>query len=154
MLTMIFLLVLLMEGCSSAKDNGPAVPFEITSETVCALDGMFLSEHSGPKAQILYKDAEDAEFLCNIPELFAVYKEPGTSVRIRAMIVQDTADVDWDDPKGHWIKAEEAVYVKDSSRKGAMGLTYAPFSDRTKAQKFQGKYGGEILTFEELARVP
>jgi len=147
-------ILLLLGACN--QDSGFKVkPMPIKPEHQCAVDGMILTAFSGPKAQMHYKDRPKDKMVdhyCETEEMFKVFLEPGISARIYEMFVQDTAKVDWEKPMGNWIKAKEAVYIGNSSKDGAMGKTFAPFSSKEDALKFQKKYGGVFLKFDELIK--
>ncbi len=148
------LLFLLATLFSCQQDDGfKTKPQAIKPEHQCAVDGMILTAFSGPKAQMHYKDRPKEKMVdhyCETEEMFKVYLEPGISARIYEMFVQDTAKVDWKKPVGNWIKAREAVYIGESKLDGAMGKTFAPFSNKEDALIFQKKHGGKFLTFDDL----
>lgn len=146
----VFLLVAAFFGCEK-KAVETILPVEITEKTECALDGMLLSEYSGPKAQIHYRGNKGPDFFCETEELFKVYLEPGIKAEVAAIYVQDAAAIDWAKPFDSWIDAKTAFFVAGSRREGAMGPTYAPFNSREAAASFIKKYGGELMTFAQLA---
>lgn len=144
-------LAVLLAGCRDAEEVAAPGPEEITPTTECALDGMIVKNYSGPKAQVHYQDGR-VEFYCETREVFHVYVEPGRKARIAAVYVQDASRVDWEDPEGGWMDAREAFFVVGSEKTGAMGPTFAPFAGKDEAERFSGEYGGEVLTFDEVAR--
>ena len=50
--------------------------------------------------------------------------------------VQDMARADWERPRGHWIDATAAFYVKGSRKHGSMGPTLASFAQEADARAF------------------
>lgn len=148
----ILLLLLLLSSCFSSKKMD-VKPMKVTPEHQCAVDGMILSNFSGPKAQVHFKDRPNetaVDFYCETEEMFKVYLEPGMKARINELFVQDAGVIDWEKPVGGWINAIDAIYVVESKRMGAMGTTFVPFSEQKAANKFINDYGGKILSFGEL----
>ncbi len=145
-------LIPLLAGCKGKEREIPP-PLPIKGETECRIDGMILLNYPGPKAQIHYRDGR-VDFFCETKEPFQIYIQPGRRSEIVAFYVQDAARIDWKDARGGWIDAREAIYVVGSSRKGSMGPTYAPFrkDERDKAVAFMKRYGGRLMTFDELIK--
>ncbi|WP_436930779.1 NosD domain-containing protein [Halosimplex halobium] len=54
------------------------------------------------------------------------------------------------DPAVGWVRADEAVYVVDSSAAVAAGPTAVPFSERSAARAFADEYGGRIVSWRTL----
>ncbi|MGE5471640.1 MAG: nitrous oxide reductase accessory protein NosL [Bacteroidota bacterium] len=121
-------------------------PLEIAGDTACSLDGMLLGDYPGPKAQIHY-DQGQPEFFCDTLEMFSLILRPEQQKRINAVYVQDMAKADWNSPKGHWIDARTAFYVKGSKLHGGMGPTMASFALEQEARDFAGRNGGTVLPF-------
>lgn len=142
--------LLLITACSGEQQEQKITAVNPPEETACDVDGMILSRYPGPKGQIHYKDSKRIDYFCETKEVFRVYAEPGMPARIAAAFVQDAGETDWSRPEGHWIDATRAYYVVGSNRIGSMGKTYAPFSDKAKAEAFAGKYGGTVKTFDQL----
>ncbi|AMO25249.1 NosL [Ramlibacter tataouinensis] len=134
-------------ACSSRVEQ--AKPQEITKETVCALDGMLLAEHPGPKGQIHY-DQGAPDFYCDTKEVLAMVLRPEQRRRVTGVFVQDMGKADWNQPSGHWIDAKGALYVLGSRRNGSMGPTVATFGREEDAQQFVKQYGGKVLRFQEI----
>lgn len=152
LIVVVFLLIL--SGCQGkGREAPPPPPAPIKEDTECRIDGMILHLYPGPKAQIHYRDGH-IDFFCETKEPFRIYLQPGMKARIVAFYVQDTARIDWKDPKGGWIDARKAIYVVGSTLKGSMGPTFAPFrnDERERALEFIKRYGGRLMTFEELIR--
>mgnify|MGYP003520058196 FL=1 len=141
------LLLLALSACN--QEPPAAAPQEINQATVCALDGMTLLDYPGPKAQIQYADGS-TEYFCDTVEMFSISLRPEQQKRVRAIYTQDMAKADWRQPKGQWIDARAAYYVRGSSQRGSMGPTLAAFATRADAQAFAQKYGGNVLAFAEV----
>ena len=131
------------------QETKTPVPQEITTGTVCALDGMLLKDYPGPKAQIHYSKGE-RDFFCDTVEMFSIYLRPEQQKHVTAMFTQDMGKADWAQPQGHWIDAKKAFYVLGSKRTGSMGPTLASFATETAAQAFAQQYGGKVLRFDQV----
>lgn len=139
---------LLLGGCGETA-RGPVVPVELNEESVCALDGMLLTDYPGPRAQIHYAQGAP-ELYCDTMEMFAIQFSTGQARKIVALYVQDMGSTPWENPQGHWIDARAAYYVHGSSRHGAMGPTLASFAGEEAAARFAREYGGKLLRFDEV----
>lgn len=138
---------LVLAACNN--DSKTAGPQEITSNTVCSLDGMVLADYPGPKAQIHYAQGEP-DFFCDTVEMFSIYLRPEQQKAITAIFVQDMGKADWMTPKGQWIDARKAFYVVGSKREGSMGPTIASFAEENSARQFAAQYGGKVLPFAQV----
>lgn len=60
----------------------------------------------------------------------------------------------WEKPGAdNWVEARKALFVIESRLKGGMGGDEViPFSDQSAAEKFVGKNGGHIVTFDQMPR--
>lgn len=139
----------LLAACGKTDDTS-AGPKDIAKETACALDGMFLADYPGPKAQILYDGAPEPEFFCDTMEMFSLYLKPEQARKVKGIYVQDLDKTPWDAPKGAWIDARGAFYVVGSKKRGAMGPTIPSFGSRDGAQKFADANGGKVYPFAEV----
>lgn len=139
---------ILISGC--AKSHTEMVsPLEISSNSICSLDGMLLTDFPGPKAQLLYEQG-DPDFFCDTVEMFSIYLRPEKQRRIRGAYVQDMAQADWNNPVGYWTDARTAFYVAGSKRRGPMGPTLASFAKESDAQAFASREGGNIYRFDQI----
>jgi len=137
----------LLPACREAPRTGQ--PQDFTRSTTCALDGMVLADYPGPKGQIQY-DAGPPDFYCDTVEMLATLLRPEQHKRITAVYTQDMAKADWTEPRGHWIDARTAFYVRGSKLRGSMGPTLASFGSEADAQAFVGKNGGQVLRFDQV----
>lgn len=138
-------------GCDRSLDAGQSrTPVEIGAATSCELDGMLLADYPGPKAQVFYADAPAPVFFCDTVELFSTLLRPEQIRVVTAAWVQDMGRADWEQPRGHWIEARSAFYVRGSRRHGSMGPTLASFSLEAEARRFAAEHGGTVLRFDEI----
>lgn len=142
-------LVLLSVLVSCNRAVPQAVAREPGSDTACVLDGMLLTEFPGPKGQVHYAEGEP-DFFCDLIELFTALLVPEQKRPIAAAFVQDMGKADWAHPVGNWIDANTAFYVTGSRKRGSMGPTFASFSSRQDAEKFQKEEGGNVLQFGQI----
>ncbi len=133
-------------GCARAIAPHPLEP---TQASVCAFDGMLLSDFPGPKGQIVYEDAVP-DFFCDTVEMFSAYLQPEEKKRVAAVYTQDMGQADWNRPQGHWIDARSAFYVIGSRKSGSMGPTIGAFAREADAQAFAREQGGRVLKFAEV----
>jgi len=131
------------------KENIDIKPINLNKNHMCASDAMIILNYNGPKAQILWKDGSRS-FYCEAREAFYELLDKVQSKRILACYVQDFSNLKWGSYIDKWILANDAYYVVDSNKDGAMGLTYVPFSNLDSAKKFHDIHGGDLLKFNEI----
>lgn len=141
----------LLVACGDKAETA-LVPMEIDAATTCDLDGMLLADFPGPKAQIHFKGEAKPSFYCDTVEMFNTLLKPEQVKAVRAVLVQDMAKADWDQPRGNWFDARTGIYVVGSKRKGSMGPTIASFSQEADAQAFAAKHGGKVLPYAQITR--
>ena len=140
-----------LAACSDRAAEAQALaPVEFGTATACELDGMLLADYPGPKAQIHYAGQAAPTFFCDTVELFNLLLRPEQVRKVLAAYVQDMGRADWNQPRGHWIDATSAVYVRGSKRLGSMGPTLASFAQAADARKFAAEYGGSVLGYAEI----
>ena len=142
-------LAALATGCSDKSDTAP-VPREIEAGSTCDLDGMLLGDYPGPKAQIHFAGQAQPSWYCDTVEMFNTLLRPEQQKAIRAVFVQDMAQADWDQPRGHWFDARSGFYVLGSRRHGSMGPTIASLRTQADARKFADAHGGRVLAYAEV----
>lgn len=137
----------LTAACGQA--GRPIAAQEPDAATACALDGMVLQDFPGSKAQIQYTEGAP-DYYCDLMELFAVLLQPETRRQMAGIYVQDMGKAAWDQPRGNWIPARQALYVVGSKKQGSMGPTFGAFTNATEAAAFARKEGGKVLLFEQI----
>lgn len=138
-----------LSACGDKAETA-VVAVEIDQATTCDLDGMLLSDFSGPKAQIHFKGEDKPSFYCDTVEMFNTLLKPEQVKALRAVLVQDMAKADWDQPRGNWFDARTGFYVLGSKLKGSMGPTIASFAQEADAKTFASKNGGRVLRFSDV----
>ena len=138
-----------LSACGDKAETA-VVAVEIDQATTCDLDGMLLSDFPGPKAQIHFKGEDKPSFYCDTVEMFNTLLKPEQVKALRAVLVQDMAKADWDQPRGNWFDARTGFYVLGSKLKGSMGPTIASFAQEADAKTFASKNGGRVLRFSDV----
>ncbi len=139
-------------GCGS-DDNAAAVacsPIRLTDDHDCALCGMTVIRHPGPKAQACLRDGRVLPF-CSVGDMFSWAWQPESGPSINALYVHDLSLTGWDEPDDDaYMAADQALYVVGHDQLGAMGHSPAPFSRRADAESFAEAHGGHLLAYDEL----
>ncbi len=116
---------------------------------------MMLSEHKGPKGQILPKGWTEPVWFSSVRDALTYVEQDIVSDReIAGFWVNDMAQGTWEHPApGSWIDARKALFVIGSSKASGMGAAEAvPFKERTAAEGFARQYGGHIAEYLEARR--
>ena len=140
----------LVAACGDKASTTALAPAEIERGTACELDGMLLADYPGPKGQIRFANVAEVQWFCDTTELLSTLLAPEQVRTVVSAFVQDMAKADWEQPRGHWIDARQAVYVLGSRRKGSMGPTAISFASDADAQAFVQQQGGRALRFAEI----
>jgi len=151
-------LLMVIAGCG---DSGVAVapqPREPDSHAIGHYCRMTLTEHVGPKGQILLKERPEPLWFSSVHDAFVyVAQDLVNEHEMAGFWVNDMGQGSWEKPApGSWIEAHEAFYVVGSRKSAAMGGNEAvPFKDRAQAQAFIEEFGGRIVDYREaLALMP
>jgi len=143
--------VLLLAACSKQDDAIPG-PHAMAADATGYYCGMLLTEHGGPKGQILLRGSDTPVWFSSVRDTINFLRLPEEPKDIGAVYVSDMAKApNWEEPGAeNWIAAADAVYVVGSDRQGAMGGAEAvPFGARDAAAAFASQHGGKVVSFEE-----
>lgn len=143
---------LLTPGCFKEEASSVPPPQAIAMDSTGYYCGMLLSEHAGPKGQILLQSGKTPVWFSSVRDTFTFLRLPEEPKDIAAIYVSDMAKApSWEHPgERNWIIAADAVFVVGSDREGGMGGAEAvPFSARAAADAFVAEHGGSIVGFEE-----
>ena len=143
-------ILLLVMGCGEPEQITPTVA-DITPDASCALDGMLLAVHDGPKSQVLRADGTRGYF-CDTREIFNELLDPVRRRRVTGVWFQTLDEHPWDAHADGWATADSVLLVVGSRQMGAMGPTLAPFAERDAAERFVAEHGGRILHFADVDR--
>lgn len=148
LLTTIVILFLIFKNFKKENIN-EEIPLNINKNHICACDSMIIIDYKGPKAQIIWKD-KTRSYYCEVREIFYEINDKIKKKMIKKIFVQDFSNLDWGSYTDKWIEAQEAYYVIDSNKDGAMGVTYVPFSKLEDAKKFKKENKGQILKYDQI----
>ncbi|MBA4343705.1 MAG: nitrous oxide reductase accessory protein NosL [Methylibium sp.] len=137
-------------ACSRKDDSAGNAPQDFSAQASCSLDGMLLAEYPGPKGQLRYVGDQQTQWFCDTVELLSTLLRPEQVRALQSAYVQDMAQADWEQPRGHWIDARSAFFVLGSKRRGSMGPTAASFADEAAAKVFAQQWGGKALRYAEI----
>lgn len=144
----LFILITSLLGCGQPEEIDYQAQ-AIHDEDECAVCGMLITRFPGPKGQAIF-DHEHVKF-CSTRDMVAFITDEENSHRIKDVFVHDMEKTTWKAPTNtHYIDGRSAWYVTGSDQKGAMGPTFASFSNKQAAQNFAKEHGGELQTFSEL----
>lgn len=148
-------LLAILAGCSRQEAQTVPPAHTLTADATGHYCGMLLSEHAGPKGQILLTGDDKPVWFTSVRDTLTFLALPEEAKTIAAVYVSDMAKApSWDEPGAdNWVLAGNAVFVVDSDRQGGMGGAEAvPFSSEVAAQAFVGQYHGRIVHFDEAAK--
>jgi copper chaperone NosL len=146
--------VLLTAACQEDRSaSAPPPPQEITEAAIGHYCGMALTDHAGPKGQVLLKSLGEPVWTSSVRDVFAFTMLPEEPKDIAAIYVTDLARVkNWNRPEpGAWVEAREAWYVVDSGRHAEMGGSeMLPFGAEGAARDYAQRHGGKVKRFGEI----
>ncbi len=114
---------------------------------------MSLTEHSGPKGQIMLRSQTKPVWFASVRDTFAYEMLPEMPKDIAVIYVTDMARArNWDQPEpGTWIDAKKAIYVIGSRRRSGMNTDEAvPFGTPDAARRFMHDFGGSMVSFDAM----
>jgi copper chaperone NosL len=143
----VLLTCLALTACGEENETIVASPQEPDSHAVGYYCRMTLSEHPGPKGQLLLKGAANPLWFSSVRDaLTYVEQDLPNESDIAGFWVNDMAQGTWEKPgPGSWIEAAKAWYVLGSGKTAAMdGGEAVPFKERADAEAFAKEFGGRI----------
>lgn len=153
-----FAILFLLSSCSKDDDKNvmvyKAVALEKTDE--CHLCGMLISNFVGPKGEVFRTESTEAgsnkvKKFCSTRDMFSFYLDPEHKRNVTTILVHDMSKSPWDEPNDdYFINAKTAWFVAGSIKAGAMGQTLASFSLKEDAEFFTSRFGGEVLSFDDI----
>jgi len=147
--------VTLLAGCSKQEARGVPAAHTLTADAVGHYCGMLLSEHAGPKGQILLEGQDTPVWFSSVRDTLTFLALPEEARSIAAVYVTDMAKApSWEQPGAdNWVIAGDAFFVIGSDRQGGMGGQEAvPFSTEAAAQAFIKRYHGRIVRLDEAVK--
>lgn len=150
-LVVTLLLILTLSACGKKEAEAPPPPMAIPADAIGHFCNMAMSEHGGPKGQIILKNQPQPVWFTSARDTIAFTMLPEEAKDIRAIYVSDMGkSTSWDHPEA-WVEARQAFFVINSRQHGGMGgLETVPFSDRAAADKFSAENGGTVVDFQHM----
>ncbi|NVN88287.1 MAG: nitrous oxide reductase accessory protein NosL [Rhodopseudomonas sp.] len=146
--------VILLTGCKQDAAEAPLPPpVALNADAMGVFCGMNLTEHPGPKGQIITASRIDPFWFSSVRDTVAFTLMPDQPRDIRAIYVSDMARApSWELPgETNWIDARKAFFVIGSRKQGGMGAAEAvPFGERAAADAFAAANGGQVVTFDKI----
>lgn len=134
-------------------DAEKPAPHTLTDAAIGRYCGMMLTEHEGPKGQILLKGVDEPVWFSSARDTLAFTLLPEEPKDIAAIYVTDMgAAPSWAEPGvDNWTDAKTASFVIGSDAQSGMGGAEAvPFADKAAAQAFARDHGGEVYAFDAV----
>lgn len=148
----VFLGLFLLAACNEEKAELPQ-PEVLDEDCIGYYCNMIVANHPGPKAHIFLRGQMEPVWFSSVRDAIAYTMLPEEPRAILVIWVHDMAkSPNWDKPEPNtWMKAEEAVYVIGSSKRGGMGAPEAvPFSDQKAAEAFAARFGGRVVPYKDV----
>ncbi|MFQ8433598.1 nitrous oxide reductase accessory protein NosL [Amaricoccus sp. W119] len=125
----------------------------LTDAAIGRYCGMMLTEHQGPKGQILLEGSDEPVWFSSARDAIVFTLLPEEPKDIAAIYVSDMgAAPSWAEPGAdNWTDARAASFVLHSDAEGGMGGAEAvPFAERADADAFAAEHGGEVVGFDAI----
>lgn len=149
----LLLLLLILPACGAPTETEvhSYQPVAITDEDECAVCGMSVQNHPGPKGQLYLVGSQRPAKFCSTVDFFIYALQPEHESHIAQGYVHDMAATDWQQPDdAALIPVQEAWFVLGHGLPGGMGPTLAAFRDSTAAQAFIDEHGGRMLPYRDI----
>jgi len=146
-------LLLPLSACKEEVAVAPPPPQAIAADAVGHYCGMNLSDHDGPKGQVILKGRDKPVWMSSVRDTLAFTMLPEEPKDYRAVYVTDlTRAADPAKPDlGAWVDARKAWYVLGSAMKGGMGEAEPlPFAEEAAARAYAAKNGGTVKRFADV----
>ena len=146
------LAAVLLAGCGDETSKKTYSPVPFTKHDRCHLCGMVLAQYEGPKAQLIIKGAEDTPLMfCSGRDAFTYALQPENQRRLLAFFIHDLGKTSWETPAADaLVPAASAMYVYGHGREGVMGDEPVAFTEKSRADAFIAKWGGQVYKYEEI----
>ncbi|MEO9215562.1 MAG: nitrous oxide reductase accessory protein NosL [Rhodanobacter sp.] len=144
------LVVLLLTGCGTSQAPPVQAATDIHKGDACAVCGMYIDAGPGPRAEAWVQGYKSPLKFGSTRDFFAYVLDPENKARLQQLLVQDSAQINWQHPSNEartFVDARTAWYVAWQPLSGLMGPTFASFAARGDAEAFARAQGGEVLGF-------
>lgn len=147
----------LVSACEQGAERQRILPQVPGDDAIGFFCNMLLSEHEGPKSQILLRGEEAPVWFTSVRDGIAFTQLPEEAHRISGLFVtavDSLTEVNLQHPERYenaWIDAQWAIYVIESDKLGGMGTEEAfPFRDHEQASLFAETHGGRLVRFSDI----
>ncbi len=150
---LVALVVLLLTACGTSQAPPPQAAIDIHKGDACAVCGMYIDAGPGPRAEAWVQGYKAPLKFGSTRDFFAYVLDPENTARLQQLLVQDSAQINWQHPSNEartFVDARTAWYVAWQPLSGLMGPTFASFATRPDAEAFVRAHGGELLGFSEV----
>lgn len=138
-LTLLTALMLVIAGCEPEPRSIEA------GNDQCAYCRMMISELEFA-SQLLNKQGRSFKF--DSVECMAAYDlTTDNPENVHSLWVPD-----FHDPQ-HWIRSDEAFYLKSETLRSPMGLSLSAYASREQAEEMRSEYGGELISYEQVKQL-
>lgn len=147
------LVAFLLTACSPSQAPPPQAAVDIHKGDACAVCGMYINAGPGPRAEAWVRGYKAPLKFGSTRDFFAYALDPENKARLQQLLVQDSAQIDWQHPSNAaqtFVDARSAWYVAWQPLLGLMGPTFASFAERQDAAAFVRTHGGELLQFSDV----
>ena len=112
--------VALLAGCSKQEARVAPAAHTLSADATGHYCGMLLSEHAGPKGQILLEGQDAPVWFSSVRDTLTFLNLPEEAKNIAAVYVTDMAKApSWEQPGAdNWVIAGDAFFVIESDRQG------------------------------------
>lgn len=150
---LVTVIVGLLTACSASQAPPPQPAVDIHKGDACAVCGMYIDAGPGPRAEAWVQGYNGPLKFGSTRDFFAYVLDPENTARLQQLLVQDSAQINWQRPSNAaqtFVDARSAWYVAWQPLHGLMGPTFASFADREQAAAFVRAHGGELLQFSDV----
>ncbi|WEN14519.1 nitrous oxide reductase accessory protein NosL [Rhodanobacter sp. AS-Z3] len=147
------LVTLLLAACGSNQPPPQQDALDIDKGDACAVCGMYIDAGPGPRGEAWVQGYKAPLKFGSTRDFFAYVLDPENQTRLQQLLVQDSAQINWQHPSNAaatFVDARSAWYVAWQPLTGLMGPTFASFAARQDADAFMRAHGGELLRFSEV----
>ncbi|MDZ5650081.1 nitrous oxide reductase accessory protein NosL [Nitrospirillum sp. BR 11828] len=150
------LAILAVGGCKpKAEVAAIPAPHTLTDTDLAHFCNMAVTEHGGPKGQVLLKGDPMPVWFASVRDTVAYTLLPEEPKDIAAIYVTDMDKLNdqHHPPAGSWIDARAAFYVVGSGEHGAMGgVELFPFGTEAGARAFAQAHDGTVVRYADIRK--
>ncbi|MDE1147170.1 MAG: nitrous oxide reductase accessory protein NosL [Azospirillaceae bacterium] len=150
------LAVLALAGCKPKPEAAaPPAPHALADGDIAHFCNMAVTEHAGPKGQILLKGDPTPVWFSSVRDTVAYTLLPEEPKDIAAIYVTDMDKLadQYHPALTAWIDARNAFYVVGSAEAGAMGgAELFPFGTEDGARRFAAQHQGTVVPYAAIPR--